>query len=405
MTLIACLTLATAPADFYLESGDRVLFYGDSITEQRLYTTYVETFVLTRYPGLKVDFFPCGIGGDATWGGWTGSSEERVKRDLAPRKPTKITVMLGMNDGGYVPFDPKIYAIFQEWYGKLLGWMHTAAPGAQYTLIGSSPYDDIGHPDTMFKGYNETVKRFGDYVGTLAKKEGAGYVSFNQPVTDLVAKVKAKNPEQAKDILPDGIHPGPNGHLVMASQLLKLWNADGMVSDVTLDGEKSTVVRFSKAVVTGLKDLAWNQQDESLPFPHDAAYKLALENTDFDETMNRQMLTVENLAPGKYRLSIDDKPVTELDAEAWAKGVNLAIYDTPMRRQAGEVLDRATKRNEVYFERWHKIEFVLGGYPSAKQASDAMAKLQEDIHREEIALAQPKAHRYKLEKTGSSLRD
>src|SRR6478752_6938588 len=37
--------------DFYLKDGDRVVFYGDSITAQREYTARVEEFVLTRFPG------------------------------------------------------------------------------------------------------------------------------------------------------------------------------------------------------------------------------------------------------------------------------------------------------------------------------------------------------------------
>ena len=35
---------------FYLRENDRVVFYGDSITDQRLYTTFTETFVVTRFP-------------------------------------------------------------------------------------------------------------------------------------------------------------------------------------------------------------------------------------------------------------------------------------------------------------------------------------------------------------------
>ena len=34
-----------AQGQFQLKPGDRVVFYGDSITDQRLYTTFVETFV------------------------------------------------------------------------------------------------------------------------------------------------------------------------------------------------------------------------------------------------------------------------------------------------------------------------------------------------------------------------
>ena len=39
---------------FYLKDGDRVVFYGDSITDQRLYTVFTETYVVTRFPKLGV---------------------------------------------------------------------------------------------------------------------------------------------------------------------------------------------------------------------------------------------------------------------------------------------------------------------------------------------------------------
>jgi hypothetical protein len=58
LSLALCPAVLASPApvahpertDFELKDGDRVVFYGDSITEQRLYTTYVEQYVLTRYP-------------------------------------------------------------------------------------------------------------------------------------------------------------------------------------------------------------------------------------------------------------------------------------------------------------------------------------------------------------------
>jgi len=384
--------------DFYLKSGDRVVFYGDSITEQRLYTSYVEAFVLTRYPKLSVDFFPCGIGGDATWGGWTGSSEDRVKRDLKPRKPTVITIMLGMNDGGYVPFDPKIFAVFQEWYGKLLGWMHDAAPNARYTLIGSSPYDDIGHPDTQFKGYNKTVVRFAEYVKELAAERKFRFVDFNRPVQHLVETVLAATPAKAPEVLPDGIHPGPNGHLIMAQQLLQNWDANPVVSSVEIDAATSAVRASENTKVSALKDLAWDQVDGALPFPHDPAYALALENSDFGRSINRQILKVTGLASGTYRLNIDGKAVGDLSADSLANGVNLADLDTPMRRQAAEVLDLTIKRNELYFTQWHKIDFGFAGYPSTHEASIALGKLERDVRKEQIAKAQPKPHHFQLEK-------
>src|SRR5690242_160155 len=69
-----------AQSGFYLKDGDRVVFYGDSITDQRLYTTFTETFVVTRFPNLKVTFVHSGWGGDRVTGGGGGPIDVRLKR-------------------------------------------------------------------------------------------------------------------------------------------------------------------------------------------------------------------------------------------------------------------------------------------------------------------------------------
>src|SRR4051794_12992006 len=80
---ISTLSAPALAADaFYLKDGDRVVFYGDSITDQRLYTTFVETYVVTRFPKLNVSFVHSGWGGDRVTGGGGGSIDLRLKRDV-----------------------------------------------------------------------------------------------------------------------------------------------------------------------------------------------------------------------------------------------------------------------------------------------------------------------------------
>jgi hypothetical protein len=53
------LLLAAMPctaADFFLKNGDKVVMMGDSITEQHLYSSYVETWALTRFPAWDLKF-------------------------------------------------------------------------------------------------------------------------------------------------------------------------------------------------------------------------------------------------------------------------------------------------------------------------------------------------------------
>ena len=42
-----------AEQEFFLRGGDRVVFLGDSITEQKLYTTYIEAYAVTRFPKVN----------------------------------------------------------------------------------------------------------------------------------------------------------------------------------------------------------------------------------------------------------------------------------------------------------------------------------------------------------------
>ena len=85
--------------EFHLKDGDRVVFFGDSITDQRLYTTFTETFAVTRFPKRNITFIHSGWGGDRVTGGAGGGIAERLTRDVFAYKPTVMTIMLGMNDG------------------------------------------------------------------------------------------------------------------------------------------------------------------------------------------------------------------------------------------------------------------------------------------------------------------
>src|SRR5437879_3096855 len=101
---VPCANLFAADA-FGLRDGDRVVFFGDSITDQRRYTSFVETYVVTRFPKLDVRFVHSGWGGDRVSGGGGGPMDVRLWRDVLPYNPTVVTIMLGMNDGSYRAFE------------------------------------------------------------------------------------------------------------------------------------------------------------------------------------------------------------------------------------------------------------------------------------------------------------
>src|SRR5437870_4765442 len=135
--LFICTSLASAQhtSTFHLKNGDRVVFYGDSITDQRLYTTLAETYVVTRFPQLNVRFVHSGWGGDRVGGGGGGPIDVRLPRDVFAYKPTVMTIMLGMNDGSYRTFDEKIFGTYAKGYQHIIDSVKESLPGVRITVI------------------------------------------------------------------------------------------------------------------------------------------------------------------------------------------------------------------------------------------------------------------------------
>src|SRR6266513_6364904 len=137
--LLSCLVLAlsstAAAQDFSLKNGDTVVFYGDSITDQRLYTTFAETYVLTRFPHLHVSFVHSGWGGDRVGGGAGGPIDVRLYRDVLPYNPTVVTIMLGMNDGGYKAFDQPAFDTYSNGFKHIVDTLKRQFPGVRITAI------------------------------------------------------------------------------------------------------------------------------------------------------------------------------------------------------------------------------------------------------------------------------
>src|ERR1700733_4228867 len=146
LVLTLSLSIALAQSAFYLKDGDRVVFYGDSITDQRLYTTFAETYVLTRFPKMKVVFIHSGWGGDRVSGGGGGPIDLRLQRDVLAYHPTVMTIMLGMNDGRYVNHKPEDDEVYYAGFRHLVDTVRQAEPNVRITAIEPSPFDDVTRP-------------------------------------------------------------------------------------------------------------------------------------------------------------------------------------------------------------------------------------------------------------------
>lgn len=403
MLLVASASAQTE--EFYLKDGDRVVFYGDSITEQRLYTTFVETFVLTRRPGLDVRFFNAGWSGDRVSGGRGGPIDLRLKRDVIAYDPTVVTVMLGMNDGNVKLYDAELFQRFAAGYRHIVETLRSARPGLRMTLIRPSPYDDVTREPLFDTGYNAVLVRYGDFVSELAKQMRLEVADLNQPVVAALSKAKTIDANLATRIIPDRVHPGPGGHLLMAAALLKAWNAPAIVTAVEIDSASLRAVRAENTNVSSLAKnegvISWVQSDRALPMPldlKDPALALAVKASGFIEDLNRQLLTVTGLSAPNYILEIDGDKIGSFTRQSLSEGVNLATLATPMFKQAQAVHALTISHNGIHRARWREVQVPLQdeASPAKQKALDALSALESELVKKQRAMARPRSHRFRL---------
>ena len=384
-----------------LKDGDRVAFYGDSITAQRFYTRYVEDFLLTRYPNMHVEFFNAGVPGDNVNGGYTGDAQLRLKRDLFPHQPNVVTIMLGMNDGFYSPFDPKYLDIYSTGYHKLLDQIQSMLPGVRITVISPTPYDETTH-GTEFPHYNETMDRYTAWVRDLAAASHYSYADFNTPMNRLTAKAAELNPSFAELLIPDRIHPAEPSQWIMAAALARTWGFSPIVANVHLDAAQPSATQADNAQITNAasKDgkLTWAELDGSLPLPLDIENRLLSFIVDISDLaeMDQEILRVDHLAAPRYTLKIDGRTIASFNRGELEHGVNLALYDTPMEGQARDIDEIERKRmwledtNFVIVQEGPELPDQAG---LAKPLEEKDAQLEAEQHKN----AQPKPHAFELD--------
>jgi lysophospholipase L1-like esterase len=395
----------SAQEKFFLKEGDTVVFYGDSITERRIYTSFVEAYVLTRFPKLNVRFVNSGWGGDTVAGGAGGSLEVRLQRDVIAYQPTVVTILLGMNDGRYRVLSESTYGDFTTGYEKLINILKGALPNVRLTLLEPSPYDDVTRPVGFPGGYNGVLTRFGQFIRALGERDKIMVVDLNSAVVGPLMVVNVKDPSAAREFVPDRVHPGPAASLLMAEALLKSWNAPAVVTEVEIDAESGTASRTVRTEVDSIlrtsDTLSWTQNDATLPFPvdwQDSPVRVAAYSSDFIPAIDDQPLRVKNLKPGDYTLEIDGQAIATYPADQFARGINLSVLETPMLKQAAEVLKLTNQHNDVHVGRWRLVQvplaqYTLPHYDTAIANLDALE--QEAVARQRVA-AQPKPHVYRI---------
>jgi len=407
LILISLLVFGPLRADFMVQPNDVVGIAGDSITEQHLYSAFMEDYLLMCQPtaGQKIVQF-----------GWSPEQAPsflaRLNTDVLPFQPTVVTTCYGMNDGHYGPLDTVTADTYRKAQTAIVEALKKA--GVRGIVLGSSKCVDSyayhGHNVEGAVVYNKTLGAMADIDREIATKEGVVYADVYGATTDAMEKSKAKFGESYIFAGGDGVHPGPNGHLVMAYAFLKALGCDGNIGTITVGPGLDKAEATAGHEIVSCQAGTITVKSTRYPFCFTGALDSMDQNTTaaitqffpFNEDLNRLTLVVKGLTSAKAKVTWG-ATTREYSAAELANGVNLAkdFLQNPFSDQFAKVnaAVEAQEAQETLLSKtfmhnmaeW-KTNFAPGSDAVWDQIMDAGRKQHDALYQTAAGLVVPITH-------------
>ena len=161
-------------------------FLGDSITEQQMYTTLVESYVLTRFPSWNVTFRNVGWAGDTAWlcaRGWENNNIEdkdfnhNLARDVLSLKPVVVLVAYGMNDARGKDAHLSSYVRYQKSLAERI-----RLAGSRVIYVSPSPEEAFEKDQPAGSAYNDWLRRYTEVLKGIADEGNLPFIDhLNSP--------------------------------------------------------------------------------------------------------------------------------------------------------------------------------------------------------------------------------
>jgi lysophospholipase L1-like esterase len=209
------------------KANDTVLFQGDSITDAGRdrenadpsaihalgcgYASHTAAKLMHRHTDLRLNVYNRGVSADKVF-----QLADRWEDDCLAIKPDVLSILIGVNDHNHIFSNGTgvTVADYERDYDSLLERTRAALPDV--ILI-------IGEPFLLIAGeFDETrvqgIAPYREVARKTAEKFGAVWVPYQQAFNDALAIAPADY------WAPDGVHPTPAGHMLMAKAWLSAVN-------------------------------------------------------------------------------------------------------------------------------------------------------------------------------------
>ncbi|MGV3661890.1 MAG: GDSL-type esterase/lipase family protein [Prosthecobacter sp.] len=331
-----------------LPKEQRIVFLGDSITQGGAYVEFIEAALIAKHPDSNKQIIPLGLSSETVSGlsedGHAGGKfprpdlHERLDRALEKAKPQLVFACYGMNDGIYYPLGAQRTKAFQDGMRKLHAKVNAA--GARIIHLTPPVFDPVPIAERVlpagldaypkpYQGYNEVLDFYSDWLLDMRQEAKWEVLDIHGPMNAAIAEKRKSDPKFT--FAKDGVHPGPEGHLIMAHAVLDAWGLK-VKADGTPDHPNGAAILAAVKKKHGLLRPAWLSHvghkrpgnAPGLPLP-EAEAKAA----EFDAEARRLAKSKESVLPrqagewngySKQELTIAGKPVTIVAPKTAAPG-------------------------------------------------------------------------------------
>jgi lysophospholipase L1-like esterase len=320
---------APQPDGLILKKGDRLAIIGDSITEQKMYSRIIETYLTACVPDLDITVRQYG------WSGETAAGFlRRMDKDCLTFEPTVATICYGMNDAKYRPFDITNGNWYRDNYtaivdrfqakdvrvivgspgcsGKIASWVNPKSGTLQEHNLHLCALRDIA-----LEIASQKKTPFADIFWPMYQQQVIAPKRFNKSAEDYAVAGK------------DGIHPGWAGQVIMANAFLKAMGLDGNLGTIHVDMKKGIASAEGKheikAYSGGVVTVVSSQYPYCAtgPIDDDNSIRSGMSLVPFSETLNRFVLKVVGTDGKRVRVTWGDSTQVFSSEEA-EQGIRLA---------------------------------------------------------------------------------
>ena len=369
---------APEPGPLVLKQGDRLAIIGDSITEQKMYSRIIETYLTVCVPELKIT---------ARQYGWSGETAEgfrhRMTNDCLRFNPTVATLCYGMNDFKYRPFDMEN----EQWYADNYSYVAQSLKDAGATVVLGSA-GCVGKVPGWTKSGDYTLDELNINLCAFRDCDIALAREMQMPFADTFWNLfKARDAAQTlygtnyNLCGKDGVHPGWAGHLVMAYVYLRAMGLDGDIGTLTVDLGAQTATATAGHTVESFKDNLLTVTSIKYPFcaeggtNDDNSIRSGATLVPFFQDLSRFQLVVTNATAPQYNI------IWGIATNMWtntytsgqlAAGVNLASdFVTNPFSESFQKVDKAVAAKEAY--ETHQIKQVFHSKEAKADMDHAVA--------------------------------